>query len=558
MADDMTNPSEEIVGNSVMMVDDDNNKPTICSLKDLQVTMPDDIRDHLARQYQANNDSCENSADTIILPESYARMDRILLAMKTPPSATTCRVNLIHGNREETQQEIVKELQRRSLDTVFEVRPHPDFPDVLFVDQKGSSSQTTTNDTPTATDRLSRNAPPISPDAIVLFPSWTSRSNAGWPLAHRAVIVDRFCGEAVLRGAHIFVRGILAADRGIQPDDTVAVYADIRPTAGGKDVTVNRGLALEQYKGRTCVYLGLGVAQHSRSDLFRLQKGVGIEMLLEPEARVGPILPPISGILPSKIFFQNLPSMVVAHALSPQPGDTIIDMCAAPGGKTSHVASLVNNNATIIACDVSRRKMLSVQAMFQEMGATCITPLALNTTDCVIRNQQKRNDNEAAKWHSVQEVLASSTKTKGLLKVSGFYPESFDRILLDPPCSALGLRPKLLIAQTTLKELQQVCLYQRKFVREAVALLKPGGTMTYSTCTFHADENERMVRYILDEYSNLLTLVPALPEATRVGGPGLSGMGLNDTERSYVRRFDPDDSDHDTIGFFVAKFVKQK
>lgn len=80
--------------------------------------------------------------------------------------------------------------------------------------------------------------------------------------------------------------------------------------------------------------------------------------------------------------------------------------------------------------------------------------------------------------------------------------------------------------------------------------------MIYSTCTFHADENERMVRHILDEYPNL-QLLPALPENIKVGIPGLEGMGLNDTERSCVRRFDPDDSDQDTMGFFVAKFRKR-
>ena len=373
-----------------------NDKPTICSLKDLQVSIPDDIRDHLARQYQA---TIGNDEDTAILPKSYERIGRILLAMKTPPAATTCRVNLIQGSREDIQQEVEAELQQRGLDPFFVVRPHSDFKDILYVDLMEQSNSNTTNDM----DRRNRKQPQTPSDATPVFPTWTSRRELGWPVAHRAVIVDRFCGEAVLRGSHIFVRGIMAADRGIQPDETVAVYADIRSTTPGKDQTLNRGLSLEQYKGRTCVYLGLGTTQCSRSDFFRLQKGVGIHMLLEPEARVGPILPPISGILPSKVYFQNLPSMVVAHALAPQPGDTIIDMCAAPGGKTSHVASLVKNNATIVACDVSRRKMLSVQAMFQEMGATCITPLALNTTDCVVKNQ-KKDEHGAAKWHSVQEV----------------------------------------------------------------------------------------------------------------------------------------------------------
>lgn len=156
-------------------------------------------------------------------------------------------------------------------------------------------------------------------------------------------------------------------------------------------------------------------------------------------------------------------------------------------------------------------------------------------------------------------MLESATKAEdGLLNISAFYPESFDRILLDPPCSAMGLRPKLQIVQTGVKELQQVCQYQRKFVREAEALLKPGGIMTYSTCTFLADENERMVRYMLDQFPTL-ELLPVLPESVSVGGPGLPGMGLDDTQRSYVRRFDPlPENGGDTIGFFVAKFRKTK
>jgi methyltransferase NSUN6 len=160
--------------------------------------------------------------------------------------------------------------------------------------------------------------------------------------------------------------------------------------------------------------------------------------------------------------------------------------------------------------------------------------------------------------------LDSSEKDEdGLRNVPGFYPESFDRVLLDPPCSALGLRPKLQIVPTTLKELQDVCLYQRKFIGQAILLLKPGGIMTYSTCTFHADENERMVAYMLKEYQQQLELVPVLDDEqheSSIGQPGLPGLGLDDIERGYVRRFDPwtkDDDESDTIGFFVAKFRKR-
>jgi len=306
----------------------------------------------------------------------------------------------------------------------------------------------------------------------------------------------------------------------------------------------------ERYNGR-CVFLGLGKACCSRAEIFKSSKGVAVEMSAKVHERAGPALPPLHGILSGKYMLQNLPSMLVAHALSPCAGDVILDMCSAPGGKTSHAASLVQNNATIIACDKSRRKMVLAREFFSDMGATCITPLALDSTSCVVRN----NTN----WKSVQDILSTATPSvkDGLLNIKAFYPGSFDRIILDPPCSALGLRPRLKVDSMTVGELEKHAKYQRAFVKEAVALLKVGGTMTYSTCTILSSENERMVRYVLDEYP-CMKLVPVNIE---LGLPGLPGMGLSIEERNSVRRFDPSkmnkvDLDSDTMGFFVSKFIK--
>ena len=156
--------------------------------------------------------------------------------------------------------------------------------------------------------------------------------------------------------------------------------------------------------------------------------------------------------------------------------------------------------------------------------------------------------------NSVEEILSSSVQSHhdGLLEVKGFYSECFDRIVLDPPCSALGLRPKLKIPLKNLKELEKHSAYAKRFIPNAVHLLKDGGTLTYSTCTINSSENEKMVRYILDEFP-CMSLVPIDYD---VGLPGLPFLGLNDVERGMVRRFDPTDT-ADTMGFFVAKFVKQ-
>ncbi|KAF5841976.1 hypothetical protein DUNSADRAFT_9857 [Dunaliella salina] len=188
----------------------------------------------------------------------------------------------------------------------------------------------------------------------------------------------------------------------------------------------------------------------------------------------------------------------------------------------------------------------------------------------------------------------------------GFPPESFDAVLLDAPCSALGLRPRLVQSATPLY-LAQCGLYARKLLDAAVHLIRPGGRLLFSTCTISPFENEASVRYILDKFSHCIRLVPAEP---RVGGAGLVGRHpsggiqaclnnsstereqrgasvqgqegvqcqnshdapcmravgdgekaqcseawLSEEEASLVQRFDPS-GPQDTIGFFVAAFEK--
>jgi 16S rRNA C967 or C1407 C5-methylase (RsmB/RsmF family) len=158
---------------------------------------------------------------------------------------------------------------------------------------------------------------------------------------------------------------------------------------------------------------------------------------------------------------------------------------------------------------------------------------------------------------------AKTSEKDGLLDVSSFLPGLFDKILLDPPCSALGLRPKLTVPETRGKDLMAHANYQKRFFREAVDLLRSGGIMTYSTCSIHAMENEANVRWLLDEFPTQMELVPIEIECGG-GSPGLAGYGLNDWERQCVRRFDSFvddddvDDDDDVMGFFIAKFRKKE
>jgi 16S rRNA C967 or C1407 C5-methylase (RsmB/RsmF family) len=136
----------------------------------------------------------------------------------------------------------------------------------------------------------------------------------------------------------------------------------------------------------------------------------------------------------------------------------------------------------------------------------------------------------------------------------GFPPESFDRILLDPPCSGLGNRPRLKDTQS-MKTLEGHAAYQRKLVHTAIPLLKPGGVLVYSTCTISPLENEEMVAYILKTFPEMCLVPP--PDPYCLGLEGLATSSLGDEQRKCVQRFDPRVMPEMT-GFFIAKFVKQK
>lgn len=528
----------------------------IISLNDLKIALPRDVYNHLAAQYSVldetpSPDQNQTQTQTQIVGGSH--IDTIFERMKSSPADTCCRVNLIQSSVEEVieglKDHIHSIIESQNHNDGYIVQRHETLPDLVVIRTNNnhqehnngtSSDQENTADSGMLDIDSCSDAPPNT-QCTNIFPNWPNRAKKGWPMSHRAIIVDRFCGEAVLRGANVFVRGVLSADLGIAADEEIAVYADLR----SKSKAVSRGLVLENYRG-TCVFLGIGISCCKRSEYFAQPSGLGVRMV----QIAGPSQPSLNSILTGQMMLQNLPSVCVAHALNPQPGEDILDMCAAPGGKTTHLASLMNNEGMIIACDKSRKKMVrAAQDFFQSMGATCIIPLALDSTKSLLEGEA-----DGQGWKSPRDMVdaASVSGKDGLLNVKGFYANSFDRILLDPPCSALGLRPKLIIDAQSSQELSKYAVYQQRFVRAAIPLLKPGGTMTYSTCTINACENEDMVKFILSEFPTM-KLVPIPPELP--GLPGLWDRGLTEVECQMVRRFDPCDRG-DTMGFFLAKFVK--
>ena len=123
--------------------------------------------------------------------------------------------------------------------------------------------------------------------------------------------------------------------------------------------------------------------------------------------------------------------------------------------------------------------------------------------------------------------------------------ESFDKILLDAPCSGLGQRPQLLVASLTQRVIESFGPVQRKLIVRAESLLKNGGTLVYCTCSLSPDENELVVEYALRE-------CPSLRLARQdvfLGRPGALGLDM-------CQRFGLATCDVDCVAFFIAKFVK--
>jgi len=358
------------------------------------------------------------------------------------------------------------------------------------------------------------------------------------------IIVDVRCGMSVLRGADIYAPGVIGVPAGIRKGDRVSVFADLK----GKFLQGCKP-SQEDLRPEEVFHVGNGVSHVSRWDLFsskgkeraagrkgpkigeeQEEGGLSSEEEERREVAISMddklfVSPSLQRDLAPHLFPQNLPSAAVAHILDPQPGETVLDMCAAPGGKTTHLASLMKGKGKLVALDVVEGRVQKLKENLEKYQARNVEVLRLDA--------------------------ATLFPIPNLGYPGGPFPKgSFDRILLDAPCSALGQRP-LLSSTLSLTRLSAFSTYQKTLVESAAYLLKPkGGTLVYSTCTINPEENEMVVAWILSSFPHL-RLVSQAPFV--LGSPGGEQFGLTEEQRRLVQVFDPC-SDLDTIGFFIAKF----
>jgi len=209
---------------------------------------------------------------------------------------------------------------------------------------------------------------------------------------------------------------------------------------------------------------------------------------------------------------QDESSMLVAPVLAPEPGQTVIDMAAAPGGKSTHLAEIMQNQGKIIAVDIHPHKVDLVEQNARRLGITNITGVCADARE-----------------------------------IGRMMPGRADAVLVDAPCSGLGTlarRPDARWRKTE-EDTPQLVPIQRAILESAAEALKPGGTLVYSTCTIDPRENQELVADFVADHPQFAfdEIAPYLPAS-------LAG----DAHGWYLQLWP---HTHGTDGFFISRLTKK-
>lgn len=432
-------------------------------------------------------------------------------------------------------------------------------------------------------------------------------ASAGSDAAVVVVLVDAGCGEAVLRGADVFAPGIASATGHFAEGQRViiGVYLEKQQVGTGAAVELSfrfkfsaafapapEALVVQTINGhdddksdgaatvrRHVVIVGEGVAKMDRKTVYsRGTHGVAVEVAWTPLLQ--PSQPILARLLAGaeesdrtttattttgapSVFLQNYTSMVPAQLLATRVGFSsggerptlLLDACAAPGGKTSQLLSLMKakrdyHNAfpsqdasvaaaavasfRLVCCERSQPRYKSLvsllQSHFPEAGA---------------------NDGSGGSGGFLSETLVplctDVNKLPQALDECGAEPSlpaAFDGILLDPPCTGMGLRPRLQPNVTTLKLILDHADYQRALFRSCMRFLStttgdvllPQPTIVYSTCTITAEENEANVLHFLESNEGLRLARARCPAEVALCYMGAaSGYGADGKQRFLLQ-----------------------
>lgn len=167
------------------------------------------------------------------------------------------------------------------------------------------------------------------------------------------------------------------------------------------------------------------------------------------------------------VYSQEPSAMFVGATAAPQPGDKVLDLCAAPGGKTTHLASYLRGTGLLVTNEINRKRVKVLAENVERFGVR----------SAVILNESPD-------------------------RLSPVFPDYFDKVLVDAPCSGEGMFRKDPEAMSywSLDYVEECATRQREILTEALKMVKPGGQLIYSTCTFAPEEDEQMMAWVLKTF----------------------------------------------------------
>ncbi len=205
---------------------------------------------------------------------------------------------------------------------------------------------------------------------------------------------------------------------------------------------------------------------------------------------------------------QDLASFLAVKAADPVPGDDVLDLCAAPGGKTATLAQLMKNRGRIISVDYSRNRMSSWRSETERLGVKIASPLIGDASNLGLNSD-------------------------------------FDLVIVDPPCTGTGIldRNPRMKWHLSPKLVQKFSLLQSRMLEESSRYIRPGGRVLYCTCSLTLEENELVLSEFLSAHADFETR----PILEGYGSPGLQGQ--NNCRRFYPHR-------DRTAGYFIARLER--
>lgn len=302
----------------------------------------------------------------------------------------------------------------------------------------------------------------------------------------KKVYVDKRAAESVYQGANLYAPGVVSVEGNVRVGDKVVILSP-----RGEPVAT-------------------GIAKMSSSEMLSSTKGLAVETVAS--RYLAPKIRELPEYKLGLFYEQSIPSIIVGREVDPKPGEAIVDMCAAPGGKTSHILQLSKLKVKLYAFDNSKSR---IEKMLRELS-----------------RMDMLHGNVLVKRADSRYLDLDMPNLKA------------DKVVLDPPCSSLGVRPKLYDSKSY-DHVKALSNYQKQFLKVAWKVLKPNGVLVYSTCTVTIEENEEVILYAIEELGFELGEL-------KYKSLGLKPLNLK-LEGGAVR-FHP--QTHGTPGYFIAKLVK--